>query len=128
MYSWGMTTVEVNTESISTPLMRKREMEPVVTNSIYFFLITIMNHFFLQQWSKACALLCGVFFIICLFWVGLIADPALQKLHMDILRISLPGFTDMSPGSVIIGLIESVIFGLIYGSAVAASLNIFSRK
>ncbi|PIR53033.1 hypothetical protein COU76_03195 [Candidatus Peregrinibacteria bacterium CG10_big_fil_rev_8_21_14_0_10_49_10] len=87
-----------------------------------------MSHYSLRQWSKAFALLFGIFFIICLLWSYLIADPMLQKLHMDILRFSLPGFSGMDATSVVIGLVESIAFGLILGLAIASSLNIFAKR
>ncbi|HLD32815.1 MAG TPA: hypothetical protein VJB10_04470, partial [Candidatus Peribacteraceae bacterium] len=65
---------------------------------------------------------------ICILWSYLIVDPTLQKLHMDLLRISLPGFSGMDAMSIIIGLIESIVYGLIVGAAIASSLNIFAQK
>lgn len=87
-----------------------------------------MCHYSLCQWAKASALLSGIFFVICLLWSSLITDPTLQKLHMDLLRISLPGFSGMNFASLLIGLVESIVYGLIVGAAVASSLNIFARK
>lgn len=119
--------MEVGTDMKNTimPLKNKRRTGAVAINS---FPSIIMSHYSLQQWSKAFALLFGIFFIICLLWNYVITDPALQRLHMDILRLSLPGFSDMSPVSILIGLIESVLYGLILGAATASSLNIFAKK
>ena len=115
------------------PPARKRKTEATVINS---FPSPIMvqpespqvSHYSLPQWSKAFALLAGIFFVICILWSALITDPALQRLHMDLLRISLPGFSGMDAMSIIIDLIESIVSGLIVGAAIASSLNIFAQK
>ena len=87
-----------------------------------------MNHYSIGQWTKAFALLSGIFFMFCLLWTYAINDPTLQKLHMDILRVFLPGFSDMSITSLLIGLAESVVYGIVAGAAIASSLNIFAKK
>lgn len=100
-------------------------MEEVAIN---YFPPSIMACQSQQQWAKAFALLSGIFFIICMLWSYLITDSALQQLHIDLLRISYPGFSGMNSASFLIGLVESVVYGLVLGSAIAASLNIFAKK
>ena len=87
-----------------------------------------MTHYSLQQWAKGLALLSAIFFVICIFWGGLLPDPALKEFHMNAMRITYPGFTGMNASSFIVGLLESVAYGLILGSAVASSLNIFAKR
>lgn len=80
-----------------------------------------------RQWSSAFALIAGAGFIICFFWGSLLADPALKDLHMALLKMSFPGFTGLTIGSFLNGFIQSIIWGLIIGWALASSLNRFAR-
>ena len=54
------------------------------------------------------------FFALCMVWGLLITEPALKALHYDILRIAYPGFTFSAMG-IIIGLVESVVYGFFFG-------------
>lgn len=56
-----------------------------------------------------------VFFLLCVFWGVLLIDPNLKELHVNIMQISFPGFSFSLLG-VIIGLIESYIYGFIFGA------------
>ena len=87
-----------------------------------------MSTYSTRQWAWALALISGVGFVICFFWGAVIADPALKELHIALLQLSFPGFTGLTAGGFINGLIQSVIWGLVAGWAVAASLNAFGKK
>ncbi len=55
-------------------------------------------------------------FIICMFWGFLLSTPELKKLHTNLLKIFYPGFNFNTIG-IIIGLIESYIYGWIAGTS-----------
>lgn len=87
-----------------------------------------MTHYSLQQWAKASTLLSVIFFVICISWGVLLPEPALKEFHMNAMRITYPGFTGVNVSSFIIGLLESIAYGLILGLAIASSLNIFAKR
>lgn len=87
-----------------------------------------MNHYSLQQWAKAVALLSVIFFVICMFWGSLLPDAGLKEFHMNAMRITYPGFTGMNVTSFVVGILESIAYGLILGTATASSLNIFTKR
>ena len=87
-----------------------------------------MSHFSATQWSKGLALFSGVFFIICFLWSFVLTDSALQELHMNLLRMTFPGFSEMNTASFVIGFIESIILGLIVGWGFASSINKFAKQ
>jgi len=80
-----------------------------------------------RQTSLALATVLGALFIVCFFWGYTISDPAVNSLHMNMLRMSFPGFTGLTLTSFILGLIQSVIWGLLIGWAYATSLNFFKK-
>jgi hypothetical protein len=62
--------------------------------------------------SLALGLTFAVSFIICVLWGLLLSEPA----HMhEFLELVLPGFVWIGPGSAILGLVESFLFGLYFG-------------
>lgn len=87
-----------------------------------------MSHYSPPQWAKGLALFSGVFFVICFFWSFALKDPTLYEFHMNSLRMTFPGFSGMNAMSFIVGIIESIILGLVIGWGIATSLNIFARK
>jgi hypothetical protein len=87
-----------------------------------------MTHYSLQQWTKALTLLSVIFFVICISWGALLPELGLKEFHMNAMRITYPGFTGVNISSFIIGFLESIAYGLILGSAIASSLNIFAKR
>ena len=81
-----------------------------------------------RQWAYALALLGIIGFIICFFWGSLLSEPALKEMHMDMLRMSYFGFNGMNTQSFIFGIIQTGVWGLVIGWALATSLNLFERK
>lgn len=80
---------------------------------------------------KATALAIGVlgalFFVICILWYYVL--PAeLQQLHVDLLRVSLPGFTWLTVGTFILGLVESFVYGFVAGYLFAVLYNTFLKS
>ncbi len=62
--------------------------------------------------SLALGLTFAVSFVICVLW-GLLLP---EQLHMhQFLQFVLPGFTWISVGSAVLGLIESFLFGVYFG-------------
>lgn len=58
------------------------------------------------------------FFVLCMIWGVIISDPTLKELHLNILKIAYPGFA-MSVTGFVIGVIESFIYGWIFGALFA---------
>jgi len=86
-----------------------------------------MSTYSTRQWAYALALIFGACFVICFFWGAVITDPALKALHVDLLRMSFPGFAGLTLAGFVNGLIQSIIWGLVTGWALAASLNFFKK-
>ena len=62
--------------------------------------------------SLALGLTFAVSFVVCILW-GLLLP---EQLHMhQFLQFVLPGFTWISLGSVVLGLVESFLFGVYFG-------------
>jgi uncharacterized protein YacL len=55
-----------------------------------------------------------VFFILCMIWGTILTDPTLKELHLNILKITYPGFT-MSAVGFVIGVVESFVYGFVFG-------------
>jgi len=77
------------------------------------------------QWSKGFALFGGIAFIACFLWSYTIGDTALHSLHVDMFRMSFFAFSGINIASFIAGLIQSILWGLISGWALAKCLNYF---
>ncbi|PIQ76148.1 hypothetical protein COU78_01155 [Candidatus Peregrinibacteria bacterium CG10_big_fil_rev_8_21_14_0_10_49_24] len=87
-----------------------------------------MSTFSVVQWAKGLALFSGVFFIICFFWSFALRDPVLYELHMNVLRMTFPGFSGINATSFVVGIIESIFLGLVVGWVISSSLNMFSTE
>ena len=74
-----------------------------------------MNHLRTTQTGTIVGILSVVFFLLCMAWGLLLTDPVLKELHVNLLRIALPGFS-MSLIGFIIGAVESFIYGWIFGA------------
>lgn len=61
-------------------------------------------------------LLLAVIYIICYFWGYTNDDPAVQELHLNLLKLSFLGFSGLNGLSFFLGLIQSFIWGLIVGA------------
>ncbi len=59
-----------------------------------------------------------IFYLICSFWGGLLASPALQELHLSLLQLSYPGFSFTATGYTI-GLVEAFVYGWVFGALFA---------
>lgn len=55
-----------------------------------------------------------VFFLLCMGWGAVLTDPVLIELHLNILRITYPGFA-MSFVGALIGVVEAYIYGWVLG-------------
>lgn len=74
--------------------------------------------------SLALGLTFAFSFVICVLWGLLLPEP----LHMhDFLQLVLPGFTWISWGSAILGVIESFLFGVYFGVVYVLIHNRLSR-
>lgn len=78
-----------------------------------------------SHWARAFALVAAGFFIVCVLWGYLLTDPALQKLHMDLLRLLTLdiGGSDMGAIPFIAGLVISGVGAAIVGATLAMCLN-----
>ncbi|XKT74804.1 MAG: hypothetical protein ACJKTH_01830 [Patescibacteria group bacterium UBA2163] len=74
-----------------------------------------MNHLRITQTGTIVGILSVVFFFLCMAWGLMLTDPILKELHVNLLRIALPGFS-MSLVGFIIGAIESFIYGWVFGA------------
>ncbi len=54
------------------------------------------------------------FYALCLVWGVLISDPTLSTLHFNLLQITYPGFAFSAVG-LIVGLVETIIYGYLFG-------------
>lgn len=74
--------------------------------------------------SLALGLTFAVSFVICVVW-GLVLP---ESLHMhEFLQLVLPGFTWISVGSAVLGLVESFLFGVYFGVIYVPIYNVMSR-
>lgn len=73
-----------------------------------------MNHFKIVKMGNVIGIISVVFFFLCMSWGLVLTDPALKELHANILRIAYPGFAISFLG-VMLGIIESFIYGWIFG-------------
>lgn len=54
-------------------------------------------------------------FLLCMVWGLLLSDPILKELHLNILRITFPGFS-MSLIGALVGAVESFVYGWVLGA------------
>lgn len=67
----------------------------------------------------------AVTFVVCVVY-GLLVP---QAFHMvGLLEIALPGFRWLSPGSFVLGLVESFLYGAYTGLVFTPIYNVFSRR
>lgn len=75
--------------------------------------------------SLSLGLTFAVSFVVCVIW-GLVLP---ESLHMhEFLQLVLPGFTWLSIGSAILGLIESFLFGAYFGIVYVPIYNVLNRR
>lgn len=75
--------------------------------------------------SLALGLTFAISFVICVLWGLFLPEPV----HMhEFLQFVLPGFTWISIGSVVLGLIESILFGIYFGLIYATIHNALTPK
>ena len=75
--------------------------------------------------SLSLGIAAAVSFVVCLLW-GLLLPEAL---HMHgFLELILPGFTWLSMGSALLGLVESFLFGVYAGVVYVPVYNFFTRR
>ncbi|MBU0767171.1 hypothetical protein KKF55_05365 [Patescibacteria group bacterium] len=87
-----------------------------------------MSTYSTRQWAFALAIVASSIFVACFFWGSFLSDPVLKDLHMNLMRVSFLGFSDMTIGGFINGFLQSVVWGLGIGWILASSLNMFSKK
>ena len=98
-----------------------------VATSFIYFPQYFMSTYSPRQWALASAAFHGLFFVVCYLWQYVLTEAALRELHMVLLRMTFPGFTGMNIASLLIMIIESVIFGFIVGWLFAILLNYFKK-
>lgn len=75
--------------------------------------------------SLSLGLTFAVSFVVCVIW-GLVLP---ESLHMHkFLELVLPGFTWLSIGSAVLGLIESFLFGAYFGLIYVPIYNVLNRR
>lgn len=75
--------------------------------------------------SLALGLTFAISFVVCVLWGLVLPEPV----HMhQFLQFVLPGFTWISFGSAILGLIESFLFGVYFGLIYAPIYNLINRQ
>ncbi|MBI4246097.1 MAG: hypothetical protein HY614_02810 [Candidatus Rokubacteria bacterium] len=67
----------------------------------------------------------AVTFVLCVLW-GLIVPPSLHP--TTFLEITLPGFRWLSPGSFVLGLVETFLMGAYAGLVFTPIYNFFVRR
>lgn len=79
----------------------------------------------LSHWGPAFGMVSAVLYVVCFLWGVLLTNPALQELHMNILRILFldAGFVGLNVITFIVGVIMLYIGGLIAGWVLALCLN-----
>ena len=77
-----------------------------------------MNHLNTRKSGNVIGMITVVFFALCMFWGLILVDPVLKELHLNILKITFPGFS-MTAVGILIGAIESFIYGWIFGALFA---------
>lgn len=65
--------------------------------------------------SNIVGLVTVAFFALCVLWGVLLTDPSLKELHINIMRISFPGFAFSGLG-IVLGLVEAYVYGWIFGA------------
>ena len=77
-----------------------------------------MNNLNITKTGNVVGVISLVFFLFCMAWGAVLSDPILQELHVNILRITYPGFA-MSFIGAIIGIVEAFIYGWVFGALFA---------
>lgn len=74
--------------------------------------------------SLALGLTFAVSFVVCVLWGLVLPEPV----HMHaFLQMVLPGFTWISVGSAVLGLVESFLFGVYFGVIYVPIYNLLNR-
>ncbi|MBI3077694.1 MAG: hypothetical protein HYY85_12055 [Deltaproteobacteria bacterium] len=76
--------------------------------------------------ALATGLFLGVTYILCTVLFGLLV-PGGQALH-QLYPLIFPGFTWITPGSFVLGLVESVVYGLYIGGGFSLAYNLVLRR
>lgn len=79
----------------------------------------------IKVWSMTFAAFLAGSFTLCV--AGGLLLPGLPIRHIT-LEAVLPGFVWISPGAFLLGLVESLLFGLYIGAAIAGLHNLFARR
>jgi len=75
--------------------------------------------------SLSLGLTFAISFVVCVLWGLLLPEPV----HMhEFLQLVLPGFTWISFGAALLGLIESFLFGVYFGLIYAPIYNVLNRN
>lgn len=77
-----------------------------------------MNNLNIYRSGYVFGLISILFFLVCMAWGTILFDPALNELHINLLRIAYPGFS-MSLTGAIIGVFESFVYGWLFGAILA---------
>ncbi len=73
-----------------------------------------MNKLDINKTGYVVGIISVLFYLVCTFWGGLFAAPALRALHFSFLQIAYPGFAFTVVGY-LIGLVEAFIYGWVTG-------------
>ena len=81
-----------------------------------------MNNLNIVRTGNVVGIVSIVFFLLCMGWGVVLVDPAPRELHLNILRITYPGFS-MSFVGAIIGVVETFVYGWALGAVFAWLCN-----
>ncbi len=73
-----------------------------------------MNQLSIGKTGLVVGALAVLFFALCMVWGTLLPTTELQTVHRQLLQISYPGFS-MTLGGMLLGAVESFIYGAIVG-------------
>lgn len=77
----------------------------------------------LKVWTWTLVCWMAITHVLCVLWA--LAAPS--PLHTELMEVSLPGFA-MTPMGILIGLVESLVYGAYAGALLVALHNLFHRR
>jgi len=77
-----------------------------------------MNNLNIIKTGNVAGIISVVFFLVCMTWSVLFTAPELKELHLNLMRITYPGFSMNFIGA-ILGIVEAFIYGWLFGALLA---------
>jgi hypothetical protein len=77
----------------------------------------------LKIWTWTLACWTAITYVLCVLW----ALVAPSRLHTELMVVSLPGF-GLTAGGILIGLVESLVYGAYAGVVLVLVHNLFFRR